>query len=113
MSKITPTELSALLGTVTLVDVRKPKARQASGRQIEGSVFRHPFDAANWAPAVAGHQLVIYCVHGHEVSQSVCGFLRDEGIHCRYVEGGMTAMIEAGINTVAIDVTGANHAQSQ
>lgn len=113
MSKITPPELSKLLGTITLLDVRKPKARDASGEQIAVSVFRHPFRAADWAAEFTGHQLVIYCVHGHEVSQSVCGFLRDEGINCRYVEGGMAAMIDAGFETATLEKTGANHAQSQ
>ncbi|MEL6201707.1 MAG: sulfurtransferase [Pseudomonadota bacterium] len=113
MSKIKPSELFELLGTITLLDVRKPKARAASGEMIAGSVFQHPFLAVNWAAEFTSHQLVIYCVHGHEVSQSVCGFLRDEGINCRYAEGGMAAMIDAGFETVALETTGAGHVQSQ
>ncbi|MEO0544038.1 MAG: rhodanese-like domain-containing protein [Pseudomonadota bacterium] len=113
MSKITPSELLRLVHTVTLVDVRKPKARDASGKQIAGSIYRHPFKAANWTAELASHQLVIYCVHGHEVSQAVCGFLRDEGVNCHYVEGGMAALVEAGFDTVTMGNAGANHAEGQ
>ncbi|MEM1378694.1 MAG: hypothetical protein AAGG69_15040 [Pseudomonadota bacterium] len=87
---------------LTLVDVRKPKARMASGFELERTVHEHPFNAAEWHTRYGGHQLVIFCVHGHEVSQSVCGYLRDEGIDCRYVEGGFEALILNGFETVTI-----------
>ncbi|MEN0002032.1 MAG: rhodanese-like domain-containing protein [Pseudomonadota bacterium] len=102
MHSITPTQLAIKFHKVTILDVRKPNARAKSGHYLTGSSFRHPFDAANWAQTYRGHQLVIYCVHGHAVSQSVCGYLRDEGLDCCYVEGGLEALIDAGFETSAL-----------
>ncbi|MCR9124302.1 MAG: rhodanese-like domain-containing protein [Phyllobacteriaceae bacterium] len=100
---ISPDDLRALGSAVAIIDVRKPAARAASGLAIPGSRFHHPFDAMNWADAEKRHQLVIYCVHGHEVSQAVCGFLRDEWIDCRYLAGGFDAWKEAGLPVEPID----------
>jgi rhodanese-related sulfurtransferase len=71
--------------------------------QVPHSRFRHPFDALNSAGAEKRHQLVICCVHGHEVSRAVCGFLRDEGIDCRYLVGGFEAWREADLPVEPID----------
>ncbi len=79
-----------------LIDVRKPAARQASGQGISNATWRHPFDAANWAKDCVGQRVVVFCVHGHEVSQSVAGYLRDEGIEAMYLEGGFEAWAQAG-----------------
>ncbi len=79
-----------------IVDVRKPRARTVSGLAIAGSRSCHPFDALNWKEELRGRLVVVYCVHGHEVSQAVCGFLRDEGIDALYLEGGFEAWRDAG-----------------
>ncbi|MEL6435692.1 MAG: rhodanese-like domain-containing protein [Pseudomonadota bacterium] len=110
MQSISPTDLKSIRDDITLIDVRKPKARLVSGRALSGSVWRHPFDARNWAQQFTGHQLVICCVHGHEVSQAVCGYLRDVGLDCRYVDGGMEAMIAVGFATDELAVTEADSA---
>ncbi len=89
-----------------LVDVRKPAALARSGRMAEGAVWRHLFRAADWAGEFAGHTVVVFCVHGHEVSQAVCGFLCDEDIACLYVVGGFEAMVDAGWTTHAADSAG-------
>jgi rhodanese-related sulfurtransferase len=100
---ISPRELAALKSDIAIIDVRKPPARGASGLAIPGSRFRHPFDAVNWADAEKRHRLVIYCVHGHEVSRAVCGFLRDREIDCRFLLGGFEAWREAGLPVEPID----------
>jgi len=100
-------EDAANSGEPTLfVDVRKPKARMASGQTIPGSQFCHPFDALNWKESVRGKKVIVFCVHGHEVSQSVCGYLRDEGIGARYLEGGFEAWLEAGYPVTGIETGG-------
>lgn len=99
---ITIEQLEMTRREVTLIDVRKPLARAQSGLFIAGSVFRHPFDAANWKDDFPDKRLVIYCVHGHEISQSVSGFLGEEGIDCAYLQGGFEAARKAGMKLAPI-----------
>ena len=40
--------------------------------------------------------VVVYCVHGHEVSQGVCQTLRDDGYQVRFLEGGIESWTESG-----------------
>lgn len=99
---ITPGSLYESRGTYIVVDVRKVAARRNSGLQIPRSIYRHPFDAYNWAREFKGKSIVVYCAHGHEVSQAVAGFLRDEGVGVVYLEGGFGAWSELGFSTSAI-----------
>ena len=80
-------ELSSLKNTV-IIDVRKTPARQKSGFTMPGSVWRRPFLAENWWQQFAGQNVVVFCVHGHEVSKAVAGFLNDQGIEARFLQGG-------------------------
>jgi len=84
------------------IDVRKPQARQNSGLTIPGALWRHPFDAINWAEEFAGGQVVIFCVHGHEVSKAVGGYLADLGVNVAVIEGGFESWREAGLPVVAL-----------
>ena len=82
-----------------LVDVRKEPARLSSGREIEGSVREAHDRVAAWGPALAGRDVIVYCVHGHEVSQGAAEALEGLGIRARYLEGGFEAWAEAGRRT--------------
>ncbi len=95
-TSITVDQLLTKRGERKLVDVRKPGARRLSGLEIPDAEWRHPFDAANWVDDVRGHPVVVICVHGHEVSQAVAGFLREEGVDAAYLEGGFEAWNNAG-----------------
>ena len=88
-------ELSSSKNTV-VIDVRKAPARQRSGSTIPGSTWRRPFLAEHWWQEFAGQNVVVFCVHGHEVSKAVAGFLNDQGIEARFLEGGFEAYREAG-----------------
>jgi thiosulfate sulfurtransferase len=85
---------------ITVIDVRKQLAFRKSGLSMAGAVRRLPFDAENWWTAFAGHRLVVFCVHGHEVSKAVAGFLADCGLDAAYLEGGFEAYRTAGGSTV-------------
>jgi rhodanese-related sulfurtransferase len=80
----------------TVLDVRKPGALRKSGQTIPGAAWHHPFAAAEWAGQFTGRSVVVFCVHGHEVSRAVAGFLRDEGCHARFLEGGFEGWLSAG-----------------
>ena len=100
---VSPTELNSLRGGVVILDVRKPAARSASGLEIPGALWRHPFDAVNWADEFEGMKVAVYCVHGHEVSLAVRGYLADKGIDALVLEGGLEAWKKAGLPVSTVD----------
>lgn len=95
-SALTPSDLAASKDGRIVIDVRKPAARRQSGYGMPGAVWLHPFAAAAWAQAYRGRSVVVFCVHGHEVSQAVRGFLDDMGADALMLEGGFEAWREAG-----------------
>ena len=65
---------------------------------VIGALRRDPGEVSQWAEGVpAGRPVVVYCVHGHEVSQGVAAALRDSGINARYLEGGIAGWTELGL----------------
>jgi thiosulfate sulfurtransferase len=83
-------------GTVVVIDVRKEPAFLASGETIPGAVRWQPSDVASWWPAFAGRRVAVFCVHGHEVSQAVCGFLEREGVDAFFLADGFARWKAAG-----------------
>jgi rhodanese-related sulfurtransferase len=49
----------------------------------------------------APHGVVVYCVHGHNVSQLATASLRAEGVNAAQLEGGIEAWIAAGHPVIA------------
>jgi thiosulfate sulfurtransferase len=94
---VSATVLDSLRGEIIVLDVRKPAARSASGLAIPGALWRHPFDAANWVDEFKDMKVAVYCVHGHEVSQAVRGYLAEAGIDAVLLEGGFEAWSQAGL----------------
>jgi rhodanese-related sulfurtransferase len=73
-----------------VVDVRRRPAFMASGEMVNGAVRRDPEKVAAWAKTLpAASSVVVYCVHGHEVSQKAAGALRELGLDATYLEGGI------------------------
>jgi len=73
-----------------VIDVRRAPAFKASTEMIVGALRRDPEQVTSWArelPRAA--QAVVYCVHGHEVSQNVAKALSERGFTARYLEGGI------------------------
>jgi rhodanese-related sulfurtransferase len=97
VSSVSPCGLAAASSGVVIVDVRKPAARAASGLAVPGALWRHPFAAADWANDFPGVIVAVYCVHGHEVSQAVAGYLADCNVEARVIEGGFEAWKAAGL----------------
>ena len=86
---------------LALIDVRKVPARQASGQMIAGSVQCLHDQVDHWGPKITG-AVVVYCVHGHEVSQGVCAALSAIGVDAVYLEGGIEGWRLAGLPVVPI-----------
>lgn len=89
----TATELRKRLDSPTppiVIDVRKPPAFLDASQMISGALRRDPMAVSQWAKSLpAASTAVVYCVHGHEVSQNVARALREIGLSAQYLEGGI------------------------
>jgi rhodanese-related sulfurtransferase len=73
-----------------VIDVRRAPAFSASREMVTGALRRDPDAIAGWSKSLpAASHVVVYCVHGHEVSQNAAAALEDAGIEARYLEGGL------------------------
>ena len=80
-----------------IVDVRKRAAFEADGTVLPTACRGDPEDIETWhAELDPSVPVVLYCVHGHEVSQGAAATLRDKGFDARVLEGGITAWRESG-----------------
>ncbi len=85
-----------------IVDVRRKEAFDLADRMIATAEWRDHEQAAKWAADLpGGAAVVVYCVHGHEVSQGAAEALRSIGVDARFLEGGIEGFIKAGGETVA------------
>jgi thiosulfate sulfurtransferase len=81
----------------TLLDVRRAAARQGDGTHIAGDQWLDPALWLDWKDGVANDRpAVVYCAHGHEISQGLTAALRAMGIDARHLEGGIAAWKAAG-----------------
>jgi rhodanese-related sulfurtransferase len=99
-ASITAAELkSSLVGSKPplVIDVRKSPAFRAAPDLAAGALRRDPVTASSWAKELPrASSVVVYCVHGHEVSQNAAKALRDLGFAARYLEGGLEEGWKAG-----------------
>lgn len=80
-----------------IIDVRREAVFQSAPDLIAGAVRHHPAAVADWAATLpAAQQIVVYCVHGHEVSQNAAKTLRERGLQAQFLEGGLEAWRAAG-----------------
>jgi rhodanese-related sulfurtransferase len=100
---ITTSELYGRLGTANaplLIDVRRAPAFDADERRIIGACRYLPDDVTSWSRRLAKERpVVVYCVHGHEVSQGVASTLRSAGLQASYLEGGIEGWKERKLPT--------------
>ena len=93
--------LYAQLGTATwplLIDVRRHARYAADDVLIAGALRRDPETIDAWMREVPPNRpVVVYCVHGHEVSQNAAAALRAAGRNAAYLEGGIAEWRERGL----------------
>ena len=111
MSTITVAELalwqSAGFG-FELFDVRRAQARAADGVDIPAGRWLDPARWLDWKDEVPkGRPVVVYCAHGHEISQGLTAALRAMGLDARHLDGGITAWKQAGRAVVPAAIPGA------
>ena len=94
-ASITPAALRQSLGSSQpplVIDVRKEPAYLAAPDLIRGALRRDPAKVLDWKKSLpAAASIIVYCVHGHEVSQNAA-----KAIGARYLEGGLEAWRESG-----------------
>ena len=108
--KLPPQQLIPLIGTdrcPLFVDVRRQAALATSPVRIAGALWRDHMSADDWLPRLpAGQPIVVYCAHGHNVSEIAVARLIAAGVDAAVLEGGIDAWIEAGGPTVAREAPG-------
>ncbi len=87
--------LAARLGSAQqplILDVRRDQAFAGDPVMIAGATWRDPFAVADWRKYLPTHRdIVVYCVHGHEISKNVCATLRHANMQAFFLEGGIEA----------------------
>ncbi len=97
---IAPNELYRLLGgphCPLIVDVRKAPAFDDDPSMLPGALRVAPDAIAGWPAPTHARAVVVYCVHGHEVSQQAAAVLASRGFHSLYLEGGISLWREMGM----------------
>jgi len=102
---IDPTELQNKLFTSTapiVIDVRKLPAFDQSGRIIPTACWQDYLQTGIWGQGLSEDtEIVLYCVHGHQVSQTAAALLQSTGKKARYLRGGFAAWQTMNGSTVA------------
>jgi len=101
---ISPNELKALVDSqsVMLVDVRRQNDYDADRVKLPNAQWKNPEQMAEWSASLSKDMdIVIYCVRGGGVSNSVVDHLQGQGLKARFIEGGIEAWKAAGGATVA------------
>src|SRR5438445_13291204 len=95
MDAIRPAALRQAIGSdhpPLVIDVRRAEGFKDSGFLIAGALRRDPERVEEWAKTLpSSAAVVVYCVHGHEVSQAVA-----KALGAKYLEGGIEAWRETG-----------------
>jgi len=87
--------------SAVIFDIRREADFAASSEIIPGAMWKNPEKIDLWVGALPRTlDLVVYCVRGGGVSNSVVDRLHAEGIKARYIEGGIEAWKSAGGETV-------------
>jgi rhodanese-related sulfurtransferase len=102
---ITADELRNRIGTTDapmIYDVCRPEKFAANDRLVPTARWRNHLDVGDWAREIPyGAEVVLVCVHGHNVSQLAAARLREKGIAARALAGGIEGWKASGAPTVS------------
>jgi len=101
--KVSAAELIWLIGgnaCPPLVDVRREPLFRQSETLVPTAVWRDHLRVREWARDYAGAAPIVFCAHGHNVSELAAALLRQEGVSACILEGGMEAYVAAGGPTI-------------
>ena len=90
-----------------LVDVRREETARESGLRIAGSIWRHHMRTSDWVNDVAdGRPIVVYCAHGHNVSEIAAAELHALGVDAAILQGGLDGWREVSGPCMRIEAPG-------
>lgn len=82
---------------ITLLDVRRAEDRDAEPAIIPGAKRCDPAQVEDWCAELEPSQdIILYCVRGGSVSNSVLDALLEKGLKARFIDGGIEAWKNAG-----------------
>jgi superoxide dismutase, Fe-Mn family len=85
------------IGQAQVLDLRRAGVFEQAGTMIPGARWCNPAGIESWCGELpAGRDLVVYCVHGHEVSRAAAMRLRAMGLKARFLRGGIEGWRSAG-----------------
>jgi rhodanese-related sulfurtransferase len=83
-----------------VIDVRRREAFLKDTKTIGGALRRDPEHVSSWGRELpSAGPVVVFCVHGHEVSQGVAKALNEQGRQAAFLEGGLAEWVEHGGGT--------------
>ena len=99
---IKPEPLKTEISSKFVIDVRRKVDLDASNEQLPGALWRNPEQLEQWAGSLPTDQdIVLYCVRGGSVSNSVVDALQAKGLKASFIEGGIEGWKTAGGKVVA------------
>jgi len=97
---ITPQELKERIDkekNILVLDVRRNADYEADREMIPGALRRNPEEVEQWVQEIPKDKdVVVYCIRGGSVSNSVVDKLLAADINVSYIEGGWEAWKKAG-----------------
>ena len=97
---ITPQALKKSMAeerNVIVLDVRRDTDYEADKEMIPSAVRRNPEQVDQWVQEIPKDKnVVVYCIRGGSVSNSVVDKLLAAGVSARYIEGGWEAWKKSG-----------------
>lgn len=103
-------DLIRLVGTERcplIVDVRREAVFAAAPMRIAAALWRDHMLVDDWLPQLpAARRIVVYCAHGHNVSEIALARLLAKGADAVMLEGGMDAWLAASGPVVAREASG-------
>jgi rhodanese-related sulfurtransferase len=77
---------------ILVLDVRRNADYEADTQMIPGAVRHNPEQVDQWAEGIPKDKdVVVYCIRGGSVSNSVVDKLSAVNVNARYIEGGWEA----------------------
>ena len=99
---VKPSEAKSILPQALVLDVRRKADYDSDPQQIPGATWKDPEQVAQWSQELPKDKdIVIYCVRGGSVSNSVVDQLQGKNLRARFIEGGIEAWKKDGGPTVS------------
>ena len=99
---ITAAELATLLASgkdINLLDVRRKEDFDKAPETIGGAQWKNPAEVEQWIQSLPDQrEVIVYCVRGGSVSQSVQQRLAESGHSVQFVDGGLESLVIIGNN---------------